>query len=67
MGSDAHREAMLNDWYDVAGVGIYVDRSDNVYAVIVFCKKVVKRPADVRGTNETVPQPLNETTAGNPG
>jgi uncharacterized protein YkwD len=64
MNSDAHRDGILEQYHRIAGVGIYVDQDDVVYAVMVLCQKVVKRPANVRGTNETVPQPLNETTAG---
>lgn len=62
MNSPAHRSALLNTGYDVAGVGIYIDQTDTVYAVMVLCQEVNKRPANVRGTNETVPQPPNETT-----
>jgi uncharacterized protein YkwD len=61
MGSTGHRRALLDDGYNVAGVGIYIDQKDTVYAVMVFCQEVNERPANVRGTNETVPQPPNET------
>jgi len=61
LNSDSHRKSLLNDEHNTAGVGIYIDNSSNVYAVMILCDEVVKRPAGVRGTNETVPQPINET------
>lgn len=59
--SDSHRRGLLSNENELSAIGIYVDQSGTVYTVMILCDEVVKRPADVRGTNETVPQPLNET------
>lgn len=39
MRSDSHREAILNEQYDVAGVGIFVAEDDTRIAVMTLCDR----------------------------
>jgi hypothetical protein len=39
MRSDSHREAILNEQYDVAGVGIFVAGDDTRIAVMTLCDR----------------------------
>jgi len=39
MRSDSHREGILNEQYDVAGVGIFVAKDDTLIAVMTLCDR----------------------------